>query len=196
MKIKTSLHPHMTDGEQEMLIRYLSNSHYYLEFGSGGSTILASLLVQAHVYSVDSSVEWQEKVKEECLKIKTPLFPRLIPVDIGQLGEWGFPLNHDRKFSWLNYYSLLWELCDAKKTDLCLIDGRFRVASFMSALLNCRDDSVLLIHDFDSRPQYHIIRDVADEIESVHSLYAFKRAKGVKDEQIKAIMEEYKYTQL
>ncbi len=56
----------MEASEQALLETFLRSSRRYMEFGSGGSTVLAAGLVAESVVSVDSSTEWIDRVVAAC----------------------------------------------------------------------------------------------------------------------------------
>ena len=48
-----------------MFFKYLENANVYFEYGSGGSTYQASILDNIKkIYSVESDIKWQEKLKK------------------------------------------------------------------------------------------------------------------------------------
>lgn len=118
----------MTTNEISLLSSLLRCAANYLEFGSGGSTVLAASLVKGHVWSVDLSVEWLENVQREI----NPPVERVSceHADIGPVGLWGYPLDYSRQAIFPNYYARIWEKLTAKDIDFVLVDGRFRIASF------------------------------------------------------------------
>ena len=65
------MQPRMSDVETRLFECLLRCSDRYLEFGSGGSTCLASDLVRSSVMSIDSCQEWIEKVRRDCERKKT-----------------------------------------------------------------------------------------------------------------------------
>ncbi|MDR7058690.1 MULTISPECIES: hypothetical protein [unclassified Sphingopyxis] len=60
--------------------------------------------------------------------------------------------------------------------DAVLIDGRFRVACLLQAIIHCKPDCVFLFHDFQDRPQYHGVLRHVDVLARVDTL-AVMRAK-------------------
>jgi hypothetical protein len=159
--------PRMSNAELSLFKSFLRCSTGYVEFGSGGSTCLASEMAKGAITSVDSSKDWQNKVREICPA-------DLVYVDIGPVGEWGYPTDPTTEPSWPAYYETIWDRCPVSfDADLYLVDGRFRVACVMSILLHCRPDAVIMVHDFASRKHYHPIREVAREIAVAEDLSVF-----------------------
>jgi hypothetical protein len=165
----------MTSPEKDLFLSFLKCSRRYVEFGAGGSTYFASSLVAEAVTSVDSSQEWLEKVRIMCLENKVKNQPKLIHVDIGDVGEWGYPLSTSKKINWKNYHSSIWSDPECSRADLYLVDGRFRVSCFTQIILHSRPDALIAIHDFSVRPQYHVVCELANEIARAENFSVFMR---------------------
>jgi hypothetical protein len=185
------MQPSMKTPERLLLESLLRVTDHYLEFGSGGSTCLAAAMVGKSVTSVDSSAEWLDKVAEECRAKTYPVQPRLIRADIGQTGSWGWPVDAATKTSWPKYHSDVWNEPGSANADTYLVDGRFRVACVMQVLLHARSDAVIAVHDFHSRPHFHVIKDVAKEVARAEDLSVFVR-KGPSDpDKISSLLRKY-----
>ena len=136
----------------------LANAHCFLEYGCGGSTAYAVNKTDLKaVISVDTSLEWLEKVARSLSGPKGRVL--LKHCDLGPVGDWGAPLNRDRSEHFWRYMVAPWEI--AKKhnlvPDVVLIDGRFRVASFLYSLLSARAGTTILFDDYLDRPQYFVV---------------------------------------
>ena len=70
---------------------------------------------------------------------------------------------------------------------------RFRVVCAMQTLLNCRPDSLILIHDFTPRANYHVVRDVAREIFSVEILSDFLPRRDIPRERLHQILIKHRF---
>jgi hypothetical protein len=187
------LRPAMSQKELELLESFLRCSKHYLEFGTGGSTVLAASHVRETVTSVDSSEAWLAKVAESCVLAETRLVPVLVHVDIGPVRSLGYPADETDKVKWPNYVSAVWDVSDAAISDLCLIDGRFRVASFVSVLLHCSPQVTVMLHDFPERKYYHVVRQFADEIAATDSLVVFRRATNFSAELALEMLDKTKF---
>ena len=165
----------MSDTEKELLRSFLRCGSNYLEFGTGGSTVLACSHVKESVMAVESNPAWLRKVQAHCSDQPTALKPRLFHADIGPVVELGYPRNDRLRDHWPRYHDGVWPHKGAINADLYLIDGRFRVACFIQVLLRAQSSAIILIHDFANRPQYHVIREFAREIAAAESLSAFQR---------------------
>lgn len=179
----------MAEPEIELLARSLESAENYLEFGCGGSTVLACQTVRKTVTSVDSSRVWVKQIGASCRRF--PIRPRLFHIDIGPVKDWGRPADESRRSDWPKYHSEIWWNVDAMMIDFCLVDGRFRVACFLQALLRLRPDARIAIHDFRNRPQYHAVLDHAEEIASAETLSIFTRKSNFERSACSKTLERY-----
>jgi hypothetical protein len=167
-----TMNPRMSEKECDLFVSFLRNADSYLEFGAGGSTWIASNHVGKSIISVDSSREWLEKVLGACAESKVK--PILLHVDIGKVGDWGFPLDRDSAEKWPSYHEAVWSFRESPDADLIMVDGRFRIACFAQAVLRCRPKSIIGFHDFRSRPHYHCVNDLAREIACAEDISFFQ----------------------
>jgi hypothetical protein len=172
---RARMQPPMSDAELALYETLLRSSSNYVEFGSSGSTAVACRLVSTSVISVDSSPAWQLQVARFCRAQHTRLQPNCILADIGPVREFGYPEDDSTRALWANYHTAVWSTPGVSNADAYLIDGRFRVACFLQTLLHARPDALVMIHDFSSRPQYHVIREFAREIAATDQLSVFQR---------------------
>jgi hypothetical protein len=172
---------------------FLECCQTFLEFGSGGSTVFAATLVSKEIISVDSSQAWQDQVRDYCTTRNTPVLPRLVHCDVGELKGWGYPKDTSRKANWQRYHSGIWDEIDGKVPDFFLVDGRFRVASFMQIMLHGSPEAPVAIHDFGIRPKYQIVKKVAREIARSENLSIFVRRKDSDRNLISDILKSHAF---
>lgn len=184
---------HMSPAELSLFKSFLACSDRYLEFGSGGSTCLAAAMGKQTIISVDSSDEWLAKVAAECRKFTDVPAPRLVKVDVGPVGDWGRPLDPSTRDRWPTYYSSVWSDPDSAECDLYLVDGRFRVASFMSIVLRCRPATIIVVHDFASRSGYHVVKEICREVARAEDLSVFQVPTTADTDRARAILDSYAY---
>jgi len=180
--------PRMSTEEAALFLAFVKNSRDYVEFGTGGSTVVASKHVKNSILSLDSSRQWLDQVRAACASSQT--MPELIFVDIGPTGDWGFPIDASAKSRWPDYHSTIWEIPDSCAADLYLVDGRFRVACFAQIVLHCNPNAIIGIHDFSSRPNYHCVREIAREIATAGDLSFFRPLP--KKETARTILESFR----
>jgi hypothetical protein len=185
--------PRMSDDERKVFESILRCARSYLEFGSGGSTYVAASLVTGSVLSIDSSLEWLDKVRQACESSAGFTQPTLVHVDIGPTIEWGHPSGSAARERWPNYHRNIWTRSESSDADVYMVDGRFRVACFMQILLHSRRDALIMIHDFNFRHEYHVVRDVAREIAVAGSLSLFQRRVDRNETHIREILAAYEY---
>lgn len=183
----------MSSAELGLFKSFLACSERYMEFGSGGSTTLAAAMGKKTIISVDSSDAWLTKVADECAQFVDVPPPRLVKADIGPVGEWGLPADPATRDRWPSYYSDVWSDPESAECDLYLVDGRFRVASFMSVVLHCRSPAIIIVHDFASRPGYHVVKEICREIARSEDLSVFQIPVAADTARARAIMEDYAY---
>ncbi len=150
----------------------LNNSSSYLEFGSGASTLVASESNVKRIVSVESDMDFLAAVRAQIAAqqdVNTEI--DYLYADIGLTGPWGVPLFKSRLWRmrklWPNYSLAPWiELGSDFRADLILVDGRFRVACALAAIINQADSNwKLLVDDFAERREYFPIKDFADLVE-------------------------------
>lgn len=161
----------MSAREQELFKAFLSRSKGYFEFGVGGSTVLAGRMVDGPVVAVDSDPAWIETTAKALAASAHPR--RLLPVDIGPVGNFGMPTSEAQRDRFPLYSGAIRGV--AEPIDLCLVDGRFRVACALQALLALPADAVIGVHDYRNRPQYHVIEHFARPVAEVETLTFFVR---------------------
>ena len=179
----------MLSTERELLESFLRCSRFYLEFGAGGSTHLACGLVSDCVVSIDSSRVWLDSVKAACAP--GPLQPELVFADVGPIGNWGYPTDPGSCDLWPSYSQDVWQGPAPVAADLCLVDGRFRVACALSCLLHGSQTTFTAVHDYACREKYHVVGNYADEIARSQNLSIFRRNRNVPDRLIKAELERW-----
>jgi hypothetical protein len=162
------MEPHFEKIDKLMYYDYLKNANSYFEFGSGGSTFKAMQNKNVKkVYSVESDVNWFNKVNSDCNKINKNNKFNFTLVDLKCVpNNWGKPGVNSEKSDWVKYSS---SLCNLNKEDisninLILIDGRFRVACCLKCFDVINDDCLIIFDDFLNRPQYFIVLQFFDII--------------------------------
>ncbi|MGY6269841.1 O-linked N-acetylglucosamine transferase family protein [Achromobacter denitrificans] len=152
--------PHMEPEGQALLNERLRCAKVFLEYGSGGSSVLASGYPLTRIYSVDSDRSFLRAVAD---KVKATGAPedRYLPIfaDIGPTKAWGYPASMAKAALWPRYVGEVWNaMADRDETpDLILIDGRFRVASFLISALMAPAGCVILFDDYFDRAAYHVV---------------------------------------
>lgn len=145
--------PHMPEASVAHLEARLKTSKCYLEYGSGGSTRTAAALGVAHVFSVESDKHFAEAVRQATAKEPRVGSIFVHTVDVGETGAWGMPTSSLASKLWPDYPLGIWRFIKKARVspDLVLIDGRFRVACFLTAVMNTRPGTQILMDDYVGR---------------------------------------------
>ena len=125
-----------------------------LEYGTGGSTVVAADLPGRDVFSVESAAPWLKMM--EGWFAKNPPLARLHlhHGHIGKTRKWGFPLDNSRVAHWASYPISVWDREDFVQPDVVLIDGRFRLACALTTLFRTTKPVTVLIDDYIDRAPY------------------------------------------
>lgn len=126
-----------------------------LEYGSGGSTLLAAENAGARVFSVENDGAWLAKMRQwfDAHPPKARLV--LHHAETGQTKAWGMPRNMAGARHWPAYPNSVWDLGNFTQPDMVLIDGRFRLACFLTVLIRSTAPVQVLWDDYAERPGYH-----------------------------------------
>jgi Glycosyl transferase family 2 len=145
-----------------------------LEYGSGGSTVLAAELGKK-ITTVESDKDWAE-----CLAGRLADYPRATVhhADIGPTGKWGMPSRPRFHGRFHRYAMAVWDRPDLGDPDLVLIDGRFRAACLATVMLRAKRPTTVLIDDYHNRPYYHGVERLARKEATVGRMARFAVTPG------------------
>ena len=191
-KTSRQLRMHLIDADTLATRLFATSTVRYFEWGSGGSTELASASalhktsnctrkldsrIQSafELHSVDDSAEWLSSLSNDSTAIREAQakgYLALYAADVGKTGGWGHPLNWESRPEGLKHKqgTEYVDKIDAPggTFDLVLIDGRFRAACALKALQHVASNSTVLVHDFYDgggtiqRKQYAMLLDWYD----------------------------------
>jgi hypothetical protein len=154
MKPQAVLEPVVTlpPGVQDFVTSQYAAARTILEYGSGGSTVIAAR-AGARTFTVESDAEWGRNVERWLAENRLAATVTLHYADIGPTRNWGRPerkrLGHTLKY--LRYPASVWDRPDFIHPDVILIDGRFRVACFLEAMIRVERPTRLLFDDYAGR---------------------------------------------
>jgi len=184
----------LTEKERIFFSLILKKSKIYLEFGMGGSTLLAYMTPNIEkIISIDSDKNWINKIRN-FKNVKKDEGKRIIleHIYIGKTTYWGLPIGKKNKKFFPNYSNQIFKKYK-NDYDLVLIDSIFRVACALQVILNCKSDIKILIHDFNYTPYYHILYKYLDVIYSIDSLVLFSIKEDIDYDEVRKDYEIYKY---
>ncbi|MBM1689166.1 hypothetical protein [Sulfitobacter geojensis] len=145
---------HLFEGHNNIFLDLVSKAKAYGEYGCGASTIWAANETSLDITSVDSSNEWLSHVQS---KIRRSEGIKTVHVDIGPLGDWGRPVGYQDRQRFVDYAEGLWTA--GQSYDLVLIDGRFRMACFLTTLLRARPGTVIVFDDYVGRTHFRVAEE-------------------------------------
>ena len=160
--------PKMTLNELRAFCYFMKPENIYFEFGSGGSTNVASYY-KVKTFSVESDIKWHQKLKHNKIQAN------YITIDL-KTNYWGYPGKATNIDNWKKYIQSYKKEYNA---DIILIDGRFRVACGLDIFNKIRNDTIVLIHDYINRKNYHILENYYLKLEEWDSLIAFIKRPNI-----------------
>jgi hypothetical protein len=161
--------------ERRFLVRHYEAAETILEYGSGGSTVLAAKLGKT-VFSVESDQNWAERMAQHVAGISDNA--KVHWADVGPTGPWGVPMK-PREYRKFSAYALsVWDRPDFVQPDLVLIDGRFRAACLVAVLLRTTQAVTVLFDDYAKRGNYHGVERLARKEETVGRMARFTVTPG------------------
>ena len=149
------------DGNDKLFKKLSKDTLYYGEYGCGQSTIWMAKNTNAKINSVDTSSLWVQRVEN-----KTKYFNnvKIKVIDCGELGNYGFPITYEKRHNFHFYINFFW-YNKQDSPDTILIDGRFRVACFLTCLLKSKPGTKIIFDDYLNRPKYHLVEEYLKPIE-------------------------------
>lgn len=186
------LTPWMDDEGFTFYKKCIANSNCYLEYGCGGSTIYTEKNSRVEsIISVDSDETWVLAIKNKLRFSNKRLFIEYC--NIGETGDWGVPKNNSHFKNYWNYMTTPWE-CARKESlnpDLILIDGRFRVASFLYSIVCSELNTTILFDDYTNRPEYHVCEEFCKLKETAGRMAIFTKINSYSFPQICQAIAKY-----
>ena len=183
--------------EREFLISNMKKSKHYLEFGSGGSTFLALQNSDADVVSVENDGNWIKYLRKwRYIKENENKRLKFCYVYTGKVVDWGHPkdIMLDREL-FPNYSKKVFEEFD-NNYDLVFVDGRFRVASTLQAILNTDQNVKIIIHDFTKRQCYQEVLKFLEIEKIVDTMALLKKKQNINKQKVIEMYEKLKYDTL
>ncbi|MBE0453896.1 hypothetical protein [Roseovarius autotrophicus] len=161
-ELDTIARPELTlpEAEAAHLRAAYEDASAILEYGSGGSTVMASEMPGKRVWSVESDEAWAAMMRG-WFKANPPATGTTVEViwaDIGPTRQWGHPTDRSGYLRYPRYPLGILERDDVSP-DLVLVDGRFRTGCALAAALHAKAPLRLLFDDYAPRRHYHRIEE-------------------------------------
>lgn len=167
--------PRMSPAERSLFDSYVRRATTMIEYGCGGSTLVALDAGVKRIRSVETDPRWIARLAGEPA-IKSALATHrleLLHADIGEVADWGMPADKTFSTNWVDYPMRPW-LDRSIQPDFVLVDGRWRVASALTSALMTEGKALIAIHDLDIRPQYRPAIILLEEVERVDGLGVYR----------------------
>ncbi len=199
--------PHLFGRELDVMERIMDSGHRrYLEFGVGGSTLLAIRSGLESVVAVDSDPDWVAAT------LRNPEIDAAVRVgradirhaDIGPVTQWGYSGGSEHVENWPTYIATAWDAWSQRNEmpDLVFVDGRFRVACCLSVILLAAADPELtrnlrlVLHDVGpDRSYYDEVFRFFDIVESVNTLRVMRIKPDVPCSQVMSVLLRRQFDQ-
>jgi hypothetical protein len=164
----------MPPEEAEAVSAAYGAARVILEYGAGGSTALAGGMAGKTVFAVESDRVWVARLRD-WFAGHPPVSPvTLHHADIGPTRDWGFPKSLRNHMKWAGYPIGIWDEPGFVAPDVVLIDGRFRLACFLTVLLRSAQPVTVLWDDYEDRPHYHRVEDLVQPVARAGRLARFE----------------------
>jgi len=151
----------LPDEEAALLRAEYAKADTILEYGSGGSSFVALEGDAKTLFTVESDRAWALAIYDSLQAAHPHADFTVQYVDIGRTKAWGKPAGCEGYAQYARYPASVWDLIQFKQPDIVLVDGRFRVACFLTTLFRTRKPVTLLFDDYTGRPYYHWIEKYA-----------------------------------
>lgn len=157
--------------------RHYEAADVILEYGSGGSTVMASEMPGKTIFSVESSRVWTKMMRAWFEQEQPASMPMMQHANVGSTGKWGTPKDGSAYQRYHMYPLSIWDAPEFKHPDVILVDGRFRVACALTAMLRCTKKTTLLFDDYEGRKGYHMVEEFLPKEEVVGNMARFTVGK-------------------
>lgn len=155
----TLLRPELTlpSAEADALREAYAKAQVILEYGSGGSTLLAAEMPGKQVFAVESDRVWVDRL-QTWSDAHPPARNSSVDImwcDIGPTKEWGHPKGMDDYLHFASHPLAVRDRADFVQPHVVLVDGRFRAGCAMAAAFRGTAPVKVLIDDYLRRRHYH-----------------------------------------
>lgn len=172
--------PHLTfpSDVADKLRQAYQRASVILEYGSGGSTVLAAKLPGKSIYTVESDPQWAIKLMEYITAERLPSVPIIHFADIGPTREWGNPVDEKSWKKWSKYATSIWSEHSPLSPDVVLVDGRFRVACFLASACSIKKPVEIFFDDYIDRTHYHVVEAIVQPYTMIGRMAIFRVEPG------------------
>lgn len=171
--------PSMPAAEASLLLDCYQSAKVILEYGSGASTRIAAKLPRKRVFSVESDREWARNLRNEIAENEPLSRVTVQYVNIGKTSSWGRVVDESGWKKYHLYPNSIWDRSLFRQPDVILIDGRFRTACLMTAMLRTTRPVTVLFDDYIDRPKYQLVERIVKPVSITGRMARFEIMPGM-----------------
>lgn len=168
----------LPEDESREVARQYASADTILEYGSGGSTVLAAEMAGKTIFSVESDPRWLCRLGTYLQASAPASMAVMYYADIGATGDWGRPTGNEGRANYPDYSAGIWQQEFFRQPEVVLIDGRFRPACFLVCAALTKAPVTVLFDDYADRPHYHYVEAVVRPSRMVGRMAVFELAPG------------------
>lgn len=151
----------LPEAEAALLREAYGRASVILEYGSGGSTVMAAEMPGKTVFTVESDKDWAQMMRV-WFAGNPPAEGSTVDViwsDIGATKEWGHPVDHTEWQRFARYPLEVWSLPEFRQPQVVLVDGRFRQGCALACAFLSGAPLDLYFDDYVQRRHYHKVEE-------------------------------------
>lgn len=162
----------MPEAEAAVLRAAYEGAECILEYGSGGSTVLAAGFPGKRIVTVESDADWAQMMRDWFAENPGESRVEVVHGDIGPTRDWGHPVDESEWRRFPAYPLRVWDRGIAP--DVVLIDGRFRVGCALATAFRTTKDVIVMFDDYADRKAYHRVEEFLGTPEMVGRMALFE----------------------
>ena len=160
--------PEMTlpEAEADWVRAAYADAGVILEYGSGGSTVMAAEMPGKTIFSVESDKKWAGMMQDWFAANPPASEVHIVPVHVGPTKRWGVPTDPGQMYRWPRYPLKIWDAETFRHPDVVLIDGRFRAGCLLATLFRITRPVSVYFDDYIRRSKYRVVEEFAKPVET------------------------------
>ncbi|CUH62796.1 hypothetical protein TG4357_00307 [Thalassovita gelatinovora] len=156
----------LPEAEAIALSKAYAQADTILEYGSGGSTVIAAELGKT-VWSVESDADWAQMMRDYFAAHPPMGDVHIVHSDIGPTKEWGHPVDDSEWKKFPRYPLQIWDNPGFEHPDVVLVDGRFRVGCALATAFRITRPVTLYFDDYKRRERFHVVEEFLGQPEDM-----------------------------
>jgi len=177
--------PNPTDG-WEIFRGAVQDCENYAEYGCGESTLYMNRLNGCNIQVAETDLGWAQNIGA-----RTDERVKIFYIDLGKVRRWGRPVGYENRAAFGSYFAA--PFSEGFSPDVVLIDGRFRVACFLYALIHTEPGTVIIFDDYVDRPEYHVVEEVIAPVDVDQRQAKFVRPSGELSKAAAHLLDKFEF---